>query len=207
MTDLFITGTDTGAGKTTLSALLVAALGWRYWKPIQTGAVEGTDRERVIRWAGIAPEDTHAETYLFERPVSPHLAAEQKGMTIDLESIQRPQDPRPLIIEGAGGALVPISRNALMIDLMCRMNAPVLIASRTALGTINHTLLTIAAVRGAGLELRGVVMIGPPNDDNRRAIEDFGYAPVVGAIPWLDVVNRATLCGVFEREFKKNAFA
>ena len=206
MTDLFITGTDTGVGKTTLSALLVASLGWKYWKPIQTGAAEGMDRDHVIQWAGVSSAQTHPESYVFDPPVSPHLAAERKGMAIDLALVRRPDDPGPLIIEGAGGVLVPINRDKLMIDLMRHLNAPVVIASRTALGTINHTLLTIAAVRSAGLELRGVVMVGPPDDDNRRAIESYGNVGVIGSIPHLDVIDRAALRRVFEQRFDRTAF-
>ena len=114
MTDLFITGTDTGVGKTMLSALLVAALEWKYWKPIQTGAAEETDRNRVIRWAGVSSAETHPSTFVFDPPVSPHLAAERQGMVIDLERIQRPDEPGRLIIEGAGGGPGPIKLYSLM---------------------------------------------------------------------------------------------
>src|SRR5207247_7857524 len=141
--DLFITGTDTGVGKTLLSALLVAALGRKYWKPIQTGACAGTDRETVIKWTGIATAGAYPESYLFDPPVSPHLAAEQQGTAIDIATIQRPSSADELIIEGAGGVLVPINSDGTMLDLMRHLGAPVVVASRTVLGTINHTLLTI----------------------------------------------------------------
>lgn len=205
--DLFVTGTDTAVGKTLLSALLVAALNRRYWKPIQTGASEGTDRAAVIKWAGVSPERTHPEAYLFDPPVSPHLAAEQQRMRIDLQAIRRPADPDPIVIEGAGGVLVPVNEQALMIDLIRHLQAPVIVAARTALGTINHTLLTVMAVRNAGLVLTGVVMVGREDPDNRRAVERYGDVPVVGAIPWLDSIDRANLCRVFEQYFDKNAFA
>src|SRR5215510_5489378 len=114
--DLFITGSDTGVGKTVLSALLVAALNRRYWKPIQTGARDGTDREAVIKWSGIARNRTYRETYLFDPPVSPHLAAEEKGIAIDLRRIRRPESQDPLIIEGAGGVFAPINDEQFMVD-------------------------------------------------------------------------------------------
>src|SRR2546425_11615453 len=98
--DLFVTGTDTGVGKTLLSALLVAALNRKYWKPIQTGASEGTDRETVMHWAEVSADRTYRESYLFDSPVSPHLAAAQQGTMIDRQSIQRPPSDEPLIIEG-----------------------------------------------------------------------------------------------------------
>jgi dethiobiotin synthetase len=205
--DLFVTGTDTAVGKTLLSALLVAALNRRYWKPIQTGACEGTDREAVIHWAEVTVDRTCAETYIFDPPVSPHLAAEQKGTAIDVHSIRRPSSVDALIIEGAGGVLVPVNDRAFMLDLMAALSSPVVVAARTALGTINHTLLTVAAVRNAKLQLRGVVMIGKDQPDNRRAVERYGNVPVIGSIPWLDVINRQTLLTVFAQHFDAGAFS
>jgi dethiobiotin synthetase len=205
--DLFVTGTDTGVGKTLLSALLVAALDRKYWKPIQTGAREGTDREAVMKWAGVSADRTIPEAVVFDPPVSPHFAAELEGSQIDLLAIRRPADPDRIVIEGAGGVYVPINDDVFMLDLMGHLNAPVVVAARTALGTINHTLLTISAIRSAGLELRGVVMIGKENAENRRAVEHFSEVPVIGTIPWLDSIDRATLCRVFEQYFDRTAFA
>jgi dethiobiotin synthetase len=204
--DLFVTGTDTGVGKTVLAALLVASLNRRYWKPIQTGASEGTDRAAVMKWAGVASEHTHPEAFLFDPPVSPHLAAEQQGERIDLESIRRPQDSNPIVIEGAGGVLVPINERELMIDLIRRLQAPIVIAARTTLGTINHTLLTIDAARNANLKLIGVVMIGRENSENRKAIERYGTVRVVGTIPWLESIDRSSLIRAFDQHFDKTAF-
>jgi dethiobiotin synthase len=205
--DLFITGTGTGVGKTLLAAVLVAALNRKYWKPIQTGASEGTDRKQVMEWAGVPVERTHPETFLFDPPVSPHLAAQQNGITIDIPAIRRPADPSVLAIEGAGGVLVPINRQAFMLDLIRHIGSPVLVAARSGLGTINHTLLTVSALRDAAVEVRGVVMIGKENADNRRAIEHYGGIPVVGAIPWLDVIDRAALLRTFEHHFDRSAVA
>jgi dethiobiotin synthetase len=205
--DLFITGTDTGVGKTVLSALLVASLKRRYWKPIQTGASEGTDRMAVMNFAGVPIEHTYPEAFLFHPAVSPHLAAQLDGIRIDLELIHRPAGSDPIVIEGAGGVLVPINNDALMIDLIRHVQAPVIIAARTTLGTINHTLLTIEAARNANLPLIGVVMIGKQNSDNREAIERYGNVPVVGEIPWMDSIDRATLSRVFQEHFDKTVFA
>ena len=206
MTDFFITGTDTGIGKTMLSSLLVAALDRDYWKPIQTGSVEGTDRDTVIRQAGILPERTHPEAYIFEPPVSPHLAAERQGIEIDFRRIERPYTTNPLIIEGAGGILVPVNPHSSMLDLARHLNTSLVVASRTALGTINHTVLTVTAIRNAKLPMIGVVMIGPENLDNRRAIERYGNVPVVGWIPWLERFDRETLQTVFTSHFDSGAF-
>ena len=204
--DLFVTGTDTCVGKTVLSAVLVAALNRKYWKPIQTGAYEGMDRETIMMWTHLPEERIHPEAFVFAAPLSPHLAAAQEGQKIDLQLIRRPPDPEPIIIEGAGGVFVPVNDDAFMLDLMKQLQAPIVVATRTTLGTINHTLLTVSAIRGAGLDLRGVVMVGNENADNRRSVERYGNVAVIGSIPLLDLIDHATLCGVFERHFDKTAF-
>jgi dethiobiotin synthetase len=195
--DLFVTGTDTSVGKTVLSAMLCAGLGYKYWKPIQTGTSEGSDREAVMRYAEIPKSHTFPEARTFEPPVSPHLAAILAGVRIDLASIRRPETRDPLIIEGAGGVLVPINESELMIDLMRHLNAPVVLATRTTLGTINHTLLSVRVLKDAAIELKGVVMIGDKNEENRRAIEYYGAVPVIAEIPWLANVTRASLLEIF----------
>jgi dethiobiotin synthase len=205
-TDLFVTGTDTGVGKTLLSALLIAALQRKYWKPIQTGACEGTDRQTVMKIADATEAETCPEAYIFDPPVSPHLAAEQHGIEIDFNRIRRPASASTLIIEGAGGLLVPINGKQLMVDLIKHLEAPAVIATRTTLGTINHTLLTVASARHAGVDIRGVVMIGHENTENRRAIERYGNVPVIGSIPWLDRIDRPTLVSVFKQHFDARAF-
>lgn len=199
---VFVTGTDTNVGKTLLSALLVAAVDGVYWKPIQTGAREGTDRQTVIKLAEIPEERTLPECYCFDPPVSPHLAAEASGVRIDLGRIQPPRDVgSPVIAEGAGGILVPINDSQLMLDLARHIGYPILIASRTALGTINHTLLTVRALVCAKLPIKGVVMIGNRNRENERSIEHFAAVPIVGRIPWLDKINREALLQVFRDNF------
>jgi dethiobiotin synthase len=198
--DLFITGTDTNVGKTVLSALLVAALKRKYWKPIQTGSCEGTDRETVVN---LTAGEAYPESYIFGPPVSPHLAAKEQGVTIDLRQIRRPASSVPIIIEGAGGVFVPINEAQFMLDLMRHLDSPIILAARTALGTINHTLLSIFAIRQTNLPLLGVVMIGKENVENRDAIERYGNVPVIGSIPWLDAIDRSSLISVFEQKFDK----
>src|SRR5574337_454338 len=167
-TDLFITGTDTGVGKTLVSALLCAALDGVYWKPIQTGATEDSDRRTVMELAELGAERTLPECYVFNPPVSPHLAAEWAGATIDLSTIHRPEGrlPGPLIVEGAGGVMVPVNEKEFMLDLMCRLGLPAVVVARSALGTINHSLMTLGSLQRAGLAVKGVVVVGTPNRDN-----------------------------------------
>ncbi|HEV2387244.1 MAG TPA: dethiobiotin synthase [Candidatus Acidoferrales bacterium] len=204
----FVTGTDTGVGKTVLAALLVAALDAVYWKPIQTGLGEGSDRETVMRLASIPASQTRDEIYRFDPPVSPHLAARRAGGRIDLARICRPRLPAgtPLVAEGAGGALVPINECEFMTDVMRRVGLPVLVAARSTLGTINHTLLTLAALDAARLPVAGVVLVGPENKDNREAIERYGRTPVVGAIPPLAEIRRETLIGLYRAGFDSGIF-
>jgi len=208
MKGFFVTGTDTGIGKTVLSALLVAALDGIYWKPVQTGAIEGTDRNAVGVWAACPEEKLLQERYKFDPPVSPHLAAREAGVRIALEAFDLPAvvAGHPLIVEGAGGAMVPLNENELMLGLMLRLGLPVVVAARTALGTINHTLLTLAALRGARAGVHGVVMIGEENIENRRAIEHYGKVRVIGQIPVLQEISRSALLGVFAKHFDRQAF-
>ena len=204
----FVTGTDTGVGKTVVSATLCAALDAIYWKPVQTGVREGTDRARVLALSRIDRGRAVPEIYRFAPPVSPHLAARLAGAKIDLRKFALPKIPSAdnLIVEGAGGVLVPLNDKALMIDLMARLNLPILLVARTVLGTINHTLLSLKALRGAKLEVSGVIMVGKKNIENRKAIEKYGEVAVVGWLPPLTELNRATLLKAYRAHFEHGAF-
>lgn len=204
----FITGTDTGVGKTVVSALLCAALDAIYWKPIQTGTREGTDRQAVMQMARLSRDRTIPENYRFAAPVSPHLASRRAGVRIELRRIQLPrvEAHNGLIIEGAGGVLVPINGTQMMIDLMSHLKLPVLLVSRTSLGTINHTLLSLALLQSARLDIGGVIMVGKENRENRKAIERYGRVEVVGFVPPLRRLDRNSLLKVFGTSFKRRAF-
>lgn len=204
----FITGTDTNIGKTVVSAVLCAALDAIYWKPIQTGTREGTDRNTVMNLAKIPATRTIPENYKFAPPVSPHLAARLAGARIELRKIKMPElaAKDALIVEGAGGALVPVNHTQLMTDLMRHLQLPVLLVTRTTLGTINHTLLSLAALRTAGIAVRGVVMVGKPNVENRKAIEHYGEIDVIGLVPVLAKINRGALIGVYRKHFDHGVF-
>ena len=208
MNGYFVTGTDTNVGKTVLSAMLVAALDAVYWKPVQTGASEGTDRDSVRAWTEVPEARLPAERYCFDPPVSPHLAAREAGVRISLEAFRFPAAPtdRKWIVEGAGGVMVPLNERDLMRDLMRKIGFPVVVAARTALGTINHTLLTLSALHDAHLPICGVALIGDENAGNCRAIEHFGNIRVLGHIPILEKINRAALLDVYEKRFEHSAF-
>lgn len=204
----FVTGTDTNVGKTVLSALLCAGLPGIYWKPIQTGAIEGTDRRTVSSWTGIKEDEFPSEVYLFDDPVSPHLAAQRAAAEIVLEKITFPEvsSGLPLIVEGAGGVMVPVNARQFMTDLMCHLALPIIVAARSTLGTINHTLLSLYRLRDAGLSVCGVVLIGPLDTANKEAIERYGGVQVIGEIPPLETINRETLRQVFAKYFVREAF-
>jgi dethiobiotin synthetase len=208
MTGYFVTGTDTNVGKTVLSALLVAALDAVYWKPVQTGASEGTDRESVRAWSEAAEDRLPLERYRFDPPISPHLASREGGIRIALDAFELPEASagRKWIVEGAGGVMVPLNEHDMMRDLMQRIGLPIIVAARTALGTINHTLLSLAALRDARLPICGVALIGHQNIENRRAIEKYGNVRVIGHIPILEKINRAALLDVYEKHFDHRAF-
>jgi dethiobiotin synthetase len=184
---LFVTGTDTGVGKTVLSAALM--LRYRdacYWKPIQTGPDDDTAEVRRLSGGRVLDEGIRLPD-----PVSPHLAARRAGMTIELPS--RDRDGAAYIVEGAGGVLVPVSDSQTMVDLMVLLGLPVMVAARTTLGTINHTLLTIEALRARSLKIAGVVMIGDADPDNRAAIEQYGCVTVLAEMPRFDPLTPESL--------------
>jgi dethiobiotin synthase len=198
---LFVTGTDTGVGKTVVSAALLlrfrSALRLRYWKPVQTGIELDDDTATVRHLAACSEEEILADGVRLPRPVSPHLAARWSGQTVAVDDLIQPirshSGPAAWIVEGAGGALVPLSDTELMTDLMQALALPVLVVARSGLGTINHTLLTLAALRARNLCVAGVVMVGKPDPDNRTAIEHYGAVPVLGEMPAWDPFDRDRL--------------
>jgi dethiobiotin synthase len=186
---LFVTGTDTGVGKTVLSAALMLRYPDAcYWKPIQTGPDDDTAEVRRLSGGQVLDEGIRLPD-----PVSPHLAAQRVEMTIDLDPLARQVQTTPVIVEGAGGALVPVNDSQTIADLMVLLGLPVIVAARSTLGTINHTLLTLEALRARALRVAGVVMIGDADADNRAAIEHYGNVAVVGEMPRFDPLTRESL--------------
>ena len=201
-----VSGTDTGIGKTTVAAMLLLALDALYWKPLQSGTQDGTDRERVQALTHLPADRLLPERYVLSQPLSPHRAAELDGVAIDPKSLAVPAAERTLIIEGAGGLMVPITRQLLQIDLFAGWDLPVILCARTALGTINHTLLSIEALRSRRMRLHGVVFVGDDNPDNIRTIGEISGARVLGRLPRLEPLDRAALLGAFARGFRREDF-
>ncbi len=206
---VFVTGTDTNVGKTAVAAALLAryraVAPLRYWKPIQTGIEQDDDTAEVARLARCRPAEIMSRGIRLPHPVSPHLAARLSGQTIALEALVDAVSEEPAstrwIVEGAGGALVPLNETETMVDLMTRLGLPAVIAARSALGTINHTLLTVEALRRRSLPIAGVVMVGSPDGENRRAIERYGGVVVLAELPRFDPLTPAALAAWAEAQF------
>lgn len=196
MTRFVVTGTDTGIGKTIFSAALAGATRTPYWKPVQSGLEEETDSEAVARLAGVR---VLPEAYRLVTPVSPHRAAEIDGITIDTERLTPPSGE--LIVEGAGGALVPVTRTTLYTDLFAKWQIPVIVCARTALGTINHSLLTIEALRSRKVPIHGLAFLGDAVEDSEAVICDIGRVRRLGRLPVIDPLTPETLAAAFSANF------
>lgn len=200
---LVVTGTDTGVGKTIFSAALAGALGAAYWKPVQAGLEDESDSEIVAR---LAPQSRIIhEAYRLNTPCSPHRAAELDGVAIDPASLAPPAG-NPLVIEGAGGALVPVTRRLLYADLFARWQLPVVIVARTALGTINHSLLTIEALRARGVPIKGIAFSGDEQADSEATIAQIGGVKRLGRLPLLHQLDAETLARAFHASFHLEDF-
>jgi len=202
-----VTGTDTGIGKTTVAAMLTLALDACYWKPIQSGTQEETDRQRIQALTALSDDRFLPESYVLSAPLSPHRAAELEGTEIDPKALVIPVSDRNLIVEGAGGLMVPLTRGKLQIDLFAAWMAPIILCARTGLGTINHTLLSIEALRRRNMSLHGLIFIGDHNADNIRTIVEFSGVQLLGHVPLLARVDRAALLSVFAAGFRIKDFA
>ena len=197
MTRFVVTGTDTGIGKTIFSAALAQATGAPYWKPIQAGLEEGSDSEAVTRLASVP---VLPEAYRLATPASPHRAAEIDNVNIDAETLTPP--PGDLIVEGAGGALVPVTRTTLYADLFAQWQIPVIVCARTSLGTINHSLLTIEALRSRNVPIHGLAFLGDAVEDSEATIAAIGGVRRLGRLPIIDPLDSATLAASFKANFQ-----
>ena len=196
-----IAGTDTNVGKTVLSALLMSTHDdLYYWKPIQSGLEDETDSQVVRRLSVCSEARILPEAYRLHKPLSPHLSARLDGIQIEKEKLSIPKKEN-LIVEAAGGVLVPINKNTLQIDLIKMWSLPVLIAARSSLGTINHTLLTIEALRNRDIAIEGIVMIGEINKENEEAVTYYGNVKVVGRIPFKSDLGKKVLIGIYNEHF------
>ncbi len=189
--NFFITGISTGIGKTMISAILTEALQADYWKPVQAGYAEGTDSEWVQGMITNKKSVIHKEAYKLKLPASPHIAAREENVHIDLEKIvaQKPVAEN-LIIEGAGGLMVPLNENEFVADLIKKLDAEVILVSKNELGSINHSLLTARVCKQYGLNVAGWIFNGNYLDYEVEIVGWSGF-PRIASIPFSQGVNKS----------------
>ena len=188
-----ICGTDTDVGKTLISSFFVRGLKSFYWKPIQSGIETETDSQSILRLSGIKKEKILKEAYIFQKPVSPHWAAEIDGKKIDINLLNLPKIDGSIVIETAGGLMVPITRNFLQIDQIRKWNLPVIIVCRSSLGTLNHTLLTIEALKKRNIKILGLIINGEKHLDNPKTLREFSKLPIIAEFPRLNNIDKNNL--------------
>ena len=197
---IVVCGTDTDVGKTVVSAWLVQGLQATYWKPVQSGLDEGGDRDRICQLLNLPPERWLREAYAFRRPLSPHWAAECDGAELDPACLGLPPCNGPLVVETAGGLMVPLNRSWLQIDQLQRWQLPVVLVARSGLGTLNHTLLSLEALRHRGIAVLGLILNGLPHADNPGTLEQFGGIPVLAQLPPLNPLDAHALDGQWRQQ-------
>ena len=197
---LVVTGTDTDIGKTVFAAGLAQMLGARYWKPVQAG-LPG-DSETVAALAGV---EIVPEAWRLKLPASPHQAAAEEGIAIDPDALVPPEGP--VVIEGAGGLMVPLTGTTLFIDVFARWRLPVILCARTRLGTINHTLLSLEAIRTRNIPLLGVAFIGDAHPESEAIVAEIGKVKRLGRLPVIDSLTPERLKATFAENFSPKDFA
>jgi dethiobiotin synthetase len=206
VTAIVVTATGTDIGKTVFAAALTAALDGCYWKPVQAGLDGGTDRARVAALTGLPDDRLLPEGYRLATPCSPHRAAELDGVTIDLDGLQPPVCDRPLVIEGAGGVLVPFTRDTTFADLVARWRLPAVLVAATTLGTISHSLAAIEVLRARGIPILGVAFVGDAVEDSEATIAEMGKVKRLGRLPLIDPLAPDTLSAAFAAHFNLDDF-
>jgi dethiobiotin synthetase len=193
MRRLFVTGIGTNVGKTVISAILTQKLQADYWKPIQAGDLNNTDSMKVSQWVDNTISTIHPEAYRLTQPMSPHTAAERDGININLKDIISAETTRNLIIEGAGGLMVPLNKNDLVVDMISHFQAEAVLVSRHYLGSINHTILSIEALRSRNIPITGIIFNGDDNRDTESIIKSVCAVPILGRIPDIDNLNQHSI--------------
>ena len=184
-----ICGTDTDIGKTLISSFFVRGLNSFYWKPIQSGIESHTDSQTVKKLAQVGREKIIKEAYVFTKPLSPHWASEIDKKTINLDTLRIPKVKGSFIIETAGGLMVPITRNFLQIDLIKQWNLPVILVCKSSLGTLNHTLLSIEALKRRNIKILGLVVNGEKHLDNPKTLVEFSGIPLIAEFPYIKKID------------------
>ena len=189
----FITGIGTGIGKTITSAVLTEKLNADYWKPIQSGDLNQSDSLSIENLITNSISQIHPETYRLNHPLSPHLSAKMDGIEIELGKFHLPETNHPLIVEGAGGLMVPLNNKELIIDLIKHLNIPVIVVSQNYLGSINHTILTINTLKQHNIDIKGIIFNGETNLESETYILRYTQAQSLGNIPLLASLDKNSI--------------
>lgn len=190
---IFVTGIGTGVGKTIVSAILVEKLKADYWKPVQSGDLENTDTETVKSLVSNSVSKFHPEAYRLTRPFSPHKSADLDGIRIDMDKIVLPKTDNQLIIEGAGGLMVPLNERGLMIDLIQKFDAEAVLVVRHYLGSINHTLLSIEALQSRNIPVQSIIFNGHGDKYTEQIIKNYKSVPFFNSITEIETLNKQTI--------------
>lgn len=193
MYKLMVAGAGTDVGKTIVSAILTILLKGDYWKPIQCGDGEGSDTATMKKWIDTTKHTVYPPAYSLKAPLSPHHAARLEGISIQLDTITPPQTTRPLIIESVGGIFVPLTTKILSFDLFKTWECHWVVVSRNYVGSINHTLLTLAALKEHQVSIAGLIFNGEPNPDSEEAILKISQLPFLGRILSEPIINSETI--------------
>ena len=186
----FITGIGTNVGKTVVSAILTEALEAYYWKPIQAGNLKNSDSIMVKNLISNPFSKVHSETYLLKNPISPHAAAMLDKVTIDVNKIKLPETKNNIIIEGAGGLMVPLNDKELVIDLIKKLDAEVVLVSQNYLGSINHTLLSLESLKVRKLKVKGIIFNGDENKETEAYILNYSGVKYLGRVNQHTTINK-----------------
>ena len=193
MKPLFITGIGTDVGKTVVSATLVEKLKCDYWKPVQTGDLNHSDTMKVKALISNKVSVFHQESYRLTQPFSPHKSAALDGIEIDLNKIQVPETDTQLLIEGAGGLMVPLNDKQFIIDLIVHLQAEVILVVKHYLGSINHTLLSLDILKHRNIEVKGIIFNGDPDEYSESVILNYSGAKLLGRVPLVTNLDKQSI--------------
>lgn len=199
MNGLFVTGIDTEVGKTVVSALLVKGLGMDYWKPVQSGDLDYGDTDKVKEWTTGTDHHFFSERYRLNTPASPHYSAAIDGVEIQLSDFELPSSERPILVEGAGGLMVPLNDSDLMIDLIAHLQLPVVLVSKNYLGSINHTILSIKALQSRGITIAALIFNGVSTPSTESIIQQMTGVTAAFRLDQLEEVNASTIAAATEQ--------
>lgn len=205
MKKIFVTGIGTDVGKTVAAAIICEALQADYWKPVQTGSYFSTDSDKIKKYISNSRTQIHPESYVLRQYMSPHAAAELEGKQITLDTIHVPVSQNSMVIEGAGGIMVPLNEREYLVDLIIKCEASVVLVIQNYLGSINHSILSIDALKFRNIPVLGIIFNGPPHKLSEDIILSYSGLKCIGRIQKESSISREVIsryAGQFAEELK-----